>query len=171
MDSQQACQIITESARQTQLLGRYIGERLRSGTIIKLTGALGSGKTCFVQGLAQGLEVPPGYEVTSPTYTLMHEYPGRLPLVHVDLYRIADEMDVEAIGLWDISDPETVVAVEWADRIKDAFWPRESWQIDFQTLEDETRRIQLIGYGLHIGNLIKEVLSFWDAGGAKPSPA
>lgn len=165
MGSQQACQIITQSARQTQLLGRYIGERLRSGTIIKLTGALGSGKTCFVQGLAQGLEVPQGYEITSPTYALVHEYPGRLPLVHVDLYRVADEMDVEAIGLWDIGGPGTVMAVEWADRIQDASWPRESWQISFQTLGDETRRIRLIGCGLHIGNLIKEVLSFWDASG------
>jgi len=170
MDSQKPFELITENAYQTQLLGRFIGERLRSGTIIKLTGELGSGKTCFVQGLAQGLEVPQGYEITSPTYTLVHEYPGRLPLVHADLYRIADEMDVEAIGLWDIGDPETVMAVEWADRIQDSFWPRESWQINFQTLGEETRCIQLIGYGLHIGNLIKEVLAFWDTGGAKPSP-
>ncbi len=164
MDPRKPFELITKTAHQTQQLGRYIGERLQSGTIIKLTGELGSGKTCFVQGLAQGLEVPQGYEITSPTYTLIHEYPGRLPLVHVDLYRIADEMDAEAIGLWDIGDPGTVMAVEWADRLEDAFWPRESWQINFETLGDDTRRIQLIGYGLHIGDLIKEVLSFWDGG-------
>ena len=120
MDFQKSGQIITKSARQTQLLGRCIGEHLLGGTVIKLTGPLGSGKTCLVQGLAQGLEVPRGYDITSPTYALVHEYPGRLPLVHVDLYRIADEMDAEAIGLWDLIDPLTVVAVEWADRFDDS---------------------------------------------------
>ena len=81
MDFQKSGQIITKSARQTQLLGRCIGEHLLGGTVIKLTGPLGSGKTCLVQGLAQGLEVPRGYDITSPTYALVHEYPGRLPLV------------------------------------------------------------------------------------------
>jgi tRNA threonylcarbamoyladenosine biosynthesis protein TsaE len=162
-------QIITETADQTQLLGRHIGARLPKGTVIKLIGALGSGKTCFVQGLALGLEVPEGYDITSPTYALVHEYPGRLPLVHVDLYRIADEMDAEAIGLWDAIDLSNVVAVEWADRIDDGFWPPESMTIEFQALADETRRIQLFGCGLQIGNLIKEVLALWDTGENMPS--
>ena len=162
MDSQKPFEIITESAQQTHRLGRCIGQRLRNGLVIRLTGTLGSGKTCFVQGLAQGLEVPEGYDITSPTYALVHEYPARKPLVHVDLYRIADESDAEAIGLWDLIDPHNVVAVEWADRIDDGLWPRESMKIDFQTLADETHRIQLFGYGLQIGNLIKEVLALWN---------
>jgi tRNA threonylcarbamoyladenosine biosynthesis protein TsaE len=169
MNCQQTGQIITASARQTRLLGRHIGARLPAGTVIKLTGALGSGKTCFVQGLAQGLEVPEGYDITSPTYALIHEYPGRMPLVHVDLYRIANEMDAEAIGLWDLIDPRNVVVVEWADRIEDGLWPPESMTIEFQTLADETRGIHLFGYGLQFGNLIKEVLALWDAGGNSPS--
>jgi tRNA threonylcarbamoyladenosine biosynthesis protein TsaE len=115
------------------------------------------------------LEVPEGYDITSPTYALIHEYPGRMPLVHVDLYRIADEMDAEAIGLWDLIDPRNVVVVEWADRIEDGLWPPESMTIEFQTLADETRGIHLFGYGLQFGNLIKEVLALWDAGGNSPS--
>lgn len=159
------CRIITESAEHTRRLGRSVGARLQSGTVITLTGPLGSGKTCFVQGLAEGLEVPQGYDITSPTYTLVHEYPGRLPLVHVDLYRIADETDTEAIGLWDLINPRTVVAVEWADRIENELWPAESLHINFEVHRDETRDIQLFGYGLQVSNLIKEILAFWAAGG------
>lgn len=154
--------IVTKTADQTQALGELIGSRLQSGTVIRLVGTLGSGKTCFVQGLARGLAVPREYDVTSPTYTLVHEYPGRLCLAHVDLYRIADEMDAEAIGLLDLMDTRTVVAVEWADRLDDGFWPREALHVHFQTRNDESRYIQLFGYGLQIGNLIREVLALWN---------
>lgn len=162
MNDLPACQIVTQTADQTQELGELIGSRLQSGTVIRLVGTLGSGKTCFVQGLARGLAVPRGYDVTSPTYTLVHEYPGRLPLAHVDLYRIADEMDAEAIGLLDLMDSRTVVAVEWADRLDDGFWPEEALHVHFSTRDDESRCIQLFGYGLQIGNLIKEVLASWN---------
>jgi tRNA threonylcarbamoyladenosine biosynthesis protein TsaE len=162
MNAPPTCQIVTRNADQTRELGALIGSRLRSGMVIRLVGTLGSGKTCFVQGLARGLAVPPEYAVTSPTYALVHEYPGRLPLAHVDLYRIADEMDAEAIGLSDLMDSRTVVAVEWADRLDDGFWPREALHIIFQPRDDETRCIQLFGYGLQIGNLINEVLALWN---------
>ena len=157
-----ACHIVTKTAEQTRELGELIGSRLQSGVVIQLIGPLASGKTCFVQGLARGLEVPPGYDVTSPTYALVHEYPGRLPLAHVALYRITDEMDAEAIGMLELMDSRTVVAVEWADRLRDGFWPRETLHIHFQDQADETRCIQLFGYGLQTGNLIKEVLALWN---------
>jgi tRNA threonylcarbamoyladenosine biosynthesis protein TsaE len=164
MNEPPTCHIATQTAEQTRKLGELIGSCLQSGTVILLIGDLGSGKTCFVQGLARGLAVAPGYDITSPTYTLVHEYPGRLPLAHVDLYRIADEMDAEAIGLLDLMDSRTVVAVEWADRLENGFWPREALHVHFQTQSDETRCIQLFGYGLQNGNLIKEVLASWNAG-------
>jgi tRNA threonylcarbamoyladenosine biosynthesis protein TsaE len=157
-----ACHIVTRTAERTQDLGELIGSRLQSGTVIQLIGDLGSGKTCFVQGLARGLGVPPQYAITSPTYALVHEYPGRLPLAHVDLYRIADETDAEAIGLLDLMDDRTVVTVEWADRLNDGYWPQESLHIHFHTQDDESRCIQLFGYGLQIGNLIKEILALWN---------
>jgi tRNA threonylcarbamoyladenosine biosynthesis protein TsaE len=161
MNDPPACQIVTRTADQTRKLGELIGSHLQCGAVIQLIGALGSGKTCFVQGLARGLAVPREYDITSPTYALVHEYPGRLALAHVDLYRIADEMDAEAIGLLDLMDDRTVVAVEWADRLADGFWPRESLHIHFHTRDDESRCIQLFGYGLQIGNLIKEIL-YWN---------
>jgi len=162
MNEPPACQIATQTAEQTRKLGELTGSCLQSGTVIQLIGDLGSGKTCFVQGLARGLAIPPEYDITSPTYTLVHEYPGRLPLAHVDLYRIADEMDAEAIGLLDLMDSRTVVAVEWADRLSDGFWPRETLHVHFQTQVDGTRCIHLFGYGLQTGSLIKKVFALWN---------
>jgi tRNA threonylcarbamoyladenosine biosynthesis protein TsaE len=154
--------IITTSAAQTRRLGKEIGRRLNAGVVIRLIGDLGSGKTCLVQGLADGLDVPAGYEITSPTYTLVHEYPGRLPLAHVDLYRIHDEMDAEAIGLWELMDPDHVVAVEWAQRLADDFWPDERLlTIAFRSPDADTRQLALFGCGLQISDLIKEISFFW----------
>ncbi len=155
--------IVTTSDEDTRRLGKEIGKRLISGVVIRLMGDLGSGKTCFVKGLANGLDVPDGYEITSPTYTLVHEFPGRLPLVHVDLYRIHDEMDAESIGLWELMGQDHVVAVEWAERLADDFWPSDPMlTIEFQSPDENTRQLKLIGCGLQISDLIKEVCSIWN---------
>jgi tRNA threonylcarbamoyladenosine biosynthesis protein TsaE len=149
--------LITKTADETRQLGRRIGKCLNSPTIIRLVGDLGSGKTCFVQGLARGLEVPDGYEITSPTYTLVHEYPGRLPLIHIDLYRIRDEMDAEAIGLWELMGQSSVVAVEWAERLGHDFWPEVPiLNIEFQNTAEQTRHLRLFGCGLQVSDLIRE---------------
>ncbi len=155
--------ITTNSAEQTRLLGRHFGALLPPGAILRLTGTLGSGKTCFVQGLARGLGVHKDYDITSPTYTLVHEYPGRTPLIHADLYRIADEMDAESVGLWDFMDSRNIVAVEWAERIDASHWPPGTITIEFEIRGDETRDIKIFGYGLQLDNLIKEVLASWEA--------
>ena len=109
--------ISSRNVDETHRIGRIIGEMAEAGTCILLKGDLGSGKTALVQGLARGLEVPEKYYVTSPSYTLVNEYPGRLPLFHLDLYRLSD-MDFEDIGLYDILDTHSaVVAIEWAERL------------------------------------------------------
>lgn len=165
-----ALTLVTQTADETRKLGHDIGKRLDIDTIILLVGELGSGKTCFVQGLAKGLEVPEGYEITSPTYTLVHEYPGRLPLVHIDLYRIHDEFDAEAIGLWEILCQESIVVVEWADRLRDEFWPETpTLAIEFQIQNHETRQLKLIGYGLQISGLIKKIGTLWETQILKPN--
>lgn len=164
MQSGSGHSILTHSPDQTHALGQLIGRRLQSGLLIKLIGDLGSGKTCFVQGLASGLDVPEDYDITSPTYTLIHEYPGRIRFHHIDLYRIHDEMDAEAIGLWDMLDPDAVVAVEWADRLPDESWPAEALTLQINARGNDDREITLIGSGLKMINLIKEIGAAWSSG-------
>jgi len=107
---------VTRSERGTRALARALAEDLPPGTTVLLSGDLGAGKTAFVRGLADGLGIDPD-QVTSPTFTLVHEYRGgRVPLVHVDLYRL-DRADLDEIGL----DPDLaaggIVAIEWAERL------------------------------------------------------
>ena len=150
--------LTTRTPEETFELGRRLGQQIRSGLTIRLNGDLGSGKTCFVQGLARGLEVPEGYDITSPTYSLIHEYPGRIPLYHVDLYRLTGSMDAESVGLWELFDGEGVVAVEWEERLDENDWPETGLRIEMRIVNDETRLIRLIGYGLESDNLIKETV-------------
>ena len=105
--------------------------------MVGLTGPLGAGKTCFVQGLARGLGVT-GY-VRSPTFILIHEYPGPVPLYHVDLYRV-DPTDLDGLGLEEILDGPGVTAVEWADRAAEAL-AAEHLSVDFAFGERESDRL------------------------------
>lgn len=105
---------ITHSEAETEAAGRELGSLLHPGQVIHLLGDLGAGKTVFVRGLAQGLGVDPD-EVSSPTFTLIQEYRGRITLFHVDLYRLAGA-EVPDLGL-DALTAEGVVAIEWANRL------------------------------------------------------
>lgn len=109
--------LIARTVDDTRQIGKELGGLVHPGAVICLVGDLGSGKTTFVQGLARGLDVPQEYYVTSPSYTLVNEYPGRLPLYHLDLYRLSDSEDVWDIGIEDILAARGVVAIEWPDRL------------------------------------------------------
>ena len=139
-------QITTHSVDETRNLGKTIGAMVTAGTVLALFGDLGSGKTSFVQGLARGLEVPDEYYITSPSYTLINEYPGRFPLFHVDLYRIASSVEIEDIGLYDILNDNGVVAIEWADRIQKDL-PTNHVTLQFEIIDDKTRKISIIPHG------------------------
>ena len=105
------------SESQTRAIAAGLASRLRAGDVLLLHGDLGSGKTAFVRGLAAGLGGDPA-DVTSPTFTLVHEYRGgRLPIVHVDLYRL-DGIDLDEVGLDDALAAAGIVAIEWADRLR-----------------------------------------------------
>src|SRR5689334_4764346 len=107
--------LISSSARDTDRLGRAIGRGLRGGEILALVGPLGAGKTALVRGIALGLGAAPA-SVSSPTFVLIHEYRGRLPLVHVDLYRVGSHVELESTGLVDYFNGMTIAVIEWADR-------------------------------------------------------
>ncbi|MEE8400491.1 MAG: tRNA (adenosine(37)-N6)-threonylcarbamoyltransferase complex ATPase subunit type 1 TsaE [Desulfobacterales bacterium] len=136
----------THSPAETQHLGEIIGKAAGGGTILALTGELGSGKTAFVQGLARGLDVPKDYYITSPTYTLINEYPGRHALFHVDLYRIAHIDDFEDIGLYDILSSNGVVAIEWPDKLPADAIPHPI-RIHLEIIGEDSRKISFAAYG------------------------
>ena len=114
----ESIEIISKSVAQTIELGRLTGQQLVGGEILALTGQLASGKTHFVKGLAQGLEVIDTAAVTSPTFTLINEYEGRLGLYHIDAYRLEGSRQLEALGFDEMCDCGAVVAIEWADKVQ-----------------------------------------------------
>ena len=130
--------LTTQSESETSAAGRELAARLSPPTTILLFGDLGTGKTAFVRGLAQGLGVDPA-EVSSPTFTLIQEYRrGRLPLVHVDLYRLNDPREIDDLGLEELG-TDGVLAIEWAERL-----PRPiagAITVHFEHGDGDTRRI------------------------------
>jgi len=129
------------TAAAMQEIGERLGRALVAGDVIALKGPLGAGKTTFVQGLARGTGVPPGRHVASPTFALVNEHPGRVPLVHADLYRIADPRELDELGLSDAFD-RAAVAIEWLDRFPDAA-PPERLEIEIEIGEDGARVLTL----------------------------
>ena len=108
--------ITTQSETETGEVGRKLASTLEPGAVVLLVGDLGAGKTALVRGLAEGLGVPPE-EVSSPTFTLMQEYRGgRVPLIHVDLYRLNDPREIDDLGLEELG-MESVLAIEWAEKL------------------------------------------------------
>ena len=147
-------QITTHCLDETQKLGEKIGRLIKSPMAIALTGDLGSGKTAFVQGLAKGLEVPPEYYITSPTFTLVNEYPGRRRLFHIDLYRLDHYGDLEDIGFYDILQADGVVAIEWAEKLSNDLLSNYI-ALRFDSIDDETRKITVVASGQEAIVLIK----------------
>lgn len=133
-----AAQSITcKGVRETQRWARRLGALLQPGDVIGLDGPMGVGKTHFVQGLARGVGVPRAVRVASPTFALVHEYPGRIPLYHADLYRLQDPREWYELGLWDTAHPGATV-IEWASLFPQ-FLPSDFLQI-------------MLSFGTHASN-------------------
>lgn len=111
----------------TRRLGRRLAQALRTGDLVVLEGDLGAGKTFLVRSIARGLGVPTSVRVTSPTFELVHELPGRLPLLHVDLYRLDDPGALRDLGFLDHVGNDAVTLVEWGDRFADALGQEGLW--------------------------------------------
>ena len=146
--------ITTQSAAETQHLGQTIGAAIQEPIIIALTGDLGSGKTAFVQGLAKGLDVSNKYYITSPTFTLINEYPGRHLLYHVDLYRIEHLTELDDVGLEEVLQAKAVIAIEWAEKLSQDMLS-DHLQLQFKIIAENDRRIDVFAYGHQAGNLLK----------------
>ena len=132
--------VTTQSAIETSAVGRLLARSLSAGSIVLLSGDLGAGKTTFVRGLAEGLDVDPE-DVSSPTFTLIQEYRGgRLPLHHVDLYRLRD-VEVEDLGLDELMDDGGVTVIEWPDRLPRGF--SEAVHVHLEHGDGDTRIIRI----------------------------
>ncbi len=130
---------------ETRELGGRLATVLRPGDVLLLVGELGAGKTCFVQGLARGLGV--AEQVTSPTFTLLREYQGRLPLYHLDAYRLEGPGDLFDIGVEEYLEGEGVLVVEWGDRARD-FFSLDHLEIGFEFANgDDERHIRFVAHG------------------------
>jgi len=125
-------------------IGKIIGAAAVGGDVIALVGDLGTGKTCLSQGIARGLDVPEVYPITSPTFTLINEYPGRVTLYHFDIYRLQGAQDLEDMGYEDYFYGGGVTVIEWAERIKDIL-PPETLFITMNYLGEHDREMILAG--------------------------
>lgn len=130
---------ISNSPTDTENIGKMLGEKINSGTVIAFKGGLGMGKTCFTRGLALGLGSSD--TVTSPTFALVNEYlSGRLPLYHFDMYRISGWEDLYSTGFFDYIEAGAVLACEWSENIENAL-PQDTLFVEFNRIDDLRREI------------------------------
>ncbi len=135
---------LSQSVDETFSLGRRIGTRLSGGEILLVSGPLGAGKTVFVKGIASGLGVDPD-DVTSPSFTLVNPYDGRLPLFHIDLYRLDEGASAaHAVDLDELIENESaVIVIEWAERLGRYPLPGNAWRIAISGDGDAPRKISI----------------------------
>ena len=132
----------THSPEETQAVGVEIGQRLRPGDVVALSGDLGAGKTCLTQGIARGVGLAPGEIVNSPSYILMNQYAGRIPIYHIDLYRLQDPNQIADLGLEEFLEGDGVCVIEWAERMQAAL-PAKTIFITITEEGESIRRIDV----------------------------
>jgi len=150
----EAVTLASASPEETRRLGERLGEQLRAGDVVLLSGELGAGKTVFVQGLARGL----GFEgsVSSKSFVLLGEYADRVKLYHADLYRLERAEEVEELALDEIS-ADGVLVVEWPERAGDGVLPEDHVRIEFEVTGEDRRVLRIAGKGERAVELIARV--------------
>jgi tRNA threonylcarbamoyladenosine biosynthesis protein TsaE len=141
---QATIEIISRSAKQTMEIARLLGSKLKEGDILALSGELGSGKTCFTGGIARGLGVSENYQITSPTFTLINEYPARCDLYHFDVYRLNGYAEFEDLGYEEYFSRGGVVVIEWAEKIAPVL-PVDTFFVSFEYIDENIRSIKIKG--------------------------
>jgi tRNA threonylcarbamoyladenosine biosynthesis protein TsaE len=148
----------TKSASETVRIGKVIGSLLRPQDVVALAGELGTGKTQFIKGLAAGVGVRKAIYISSPSFTLIHEYPGRVPFYHIDLFRLRSEKEAEALGLEEYFQGSGITAVEWADRIP-SLLPEDILWIHILYKAKNTRSIEMTPKGRRYEDLLTAIRS------------
>ncbi|MFC2821686.1 MAG: tRNA (adenosine(37)-N6)-threonylcarbamoyltransferase complex ATPase subunit type 1 TsaE [Sphaerochaeta sp.] len=134
--------VVCKTAEDMEKLGRQIGETCEPGSVISLRGSLGAGKTVFAKGIARCLGIQEA--IVSPTFTLLQEYDGRIPMYHMDLYRITSEEDFQMIGGEDMLYSNGVCLIEWSEIINHML-PKKTLFIEITVNEDQSRTVRLTG--------------------------
>ncbi|MEW6685116.1 MAG: tRNA (adenosine(37)-N6)-threonylcarbamoyltransferase complex ATPase subunit type 1 TsaE [Candidatus Edwardsbacteria bacterium] len=147
--------IITSSPEQTVELGKRLGGTLKPGDFVALIGELGSGKTTFIQGLGKGLGV--SSVMTSPTFIIISEYKGDLPVYHFDLYRLKDLEELFNLGYEEYFYGDGVAIIEWAEKVE-SLLPEKRLEVRLKYLSDREREITLIPKGERYEILLKDIL-------------
>ena len=131
----------TRTPAETQTIGEEIGKQLRQGDLVALIGDLGTGKTCLTQGIARGVGVYPNQIVNSPSYTLINEYAGKIPIYHVDLYRLQNHDELLDLGLDEYMEGKGICIIEWAEKLGSLKISHTKIQITW--LSEMTREIEI----------------------------
>jgi len=150
---------LSSSAEETRAIAKTLATSLRAGDVVMLSGDLGAGKTCFVQGVATGLGVRA--HVTSPSFVLVREYPGTIRVIHVDVYRLSSLEELVDLGYEEILARDAITFVEWGDVVR-GLLPDDRLEVEIETLDDETRRIVVRASGPDwLGRLRNASLERW----------
>jgi len=136
-------ELISNSPEETIEFGRKIGSQLKGGEVLAICGPLGSGKTCLIKGIVFGTGAEDSRQVTSPTFVIVREYTGRLNIYHVDAYRLNSINEFEMIGFDDFCYPQSVVLVEWADKVESALQAVDYIRIELFHAGETKRRIRI----------------------------
>jgi len=148
--------LVTRSPEETRELGSALGGSLLAGCFVALTGDLGSGKTVLVQGIADGLGC--AGEVSSPSFVIVNEYRGRVPIYHIDLYRVTDSRSLHDLGYREYFYGDGVTLVEWADRVPDLL-PPDRLDVSIELTGAEERRITMLSRGALHSEALRAVVS------------
>ena len=159
---------LTTSPQETQLLAEGLGQLLQPGDVIALVGELGSGKTLFSQGLARGLEVPETFYITSPTFAIINEYPGRIPFYHLDLYRVDNAAEFSELGLEEILYGQGAVAIEWAERLGENL-PGERLEVHLAFSDETSRSLIFHAFGANAQQLLNTFIDSYEGDGENSS--
>ena len=146
--------IITNSPEETKKIGKEVGKLARPGDLLAFYGELGAGKTCFIQGISQQLEVKD--YVTSPSFTIINEYQGKIPIYHFDLFRLNSAEEILELGYEEYFYGEGLTVIEWAEKIEQLL-PREHLKIDIKFKDRYERIITFISQEDRFKNFLKEL--------------
>ena len=160
MTEEGTAELRTQGADQTLRLGQVLGRMLKEGAMVALSGDLGAGKTVLAKGIARGLGIRDEREVTSPSFVLVNEYAARIPIYHIDLYRLEDPEEVEGLGWEEFAFGSGVVVVEWAEKISSKL-PEERLDVQIQWVGEEERKLTLRGRGKEARGVVEQLCREW----------